>query len=245
MSCGFESNNHVTFFIQFLKRNSFLPLKDAVMISGRQPSGIYAMNSECFIDSNGKKINDPSTTPHVWLNRETIFDGDKIVMADVTANVTTVGLDYAVEYFLCLKSCLTHNFLSGLLVVSGALMSFHYRTIVQLYGGCAVTVATGESDTGKCTSIRAALALFRCAHYSIFSKETNAGMLERSARSTLPYGMDDPCKARGCKTNQLDVGELCVDLYNGQKTINLRSGTSRPMATAIIATNFDAGELDR
>ena len=60
MSCGFESNNHVAFFIQFLKRNSSLPLKDAVTISGRQPSGIYAMNSECFIDANGKKIDDPS-----------------------------------------------------------------------------------------------------------------------------------------------------------------------------------------
>ena len=124
-------------------------------------------------------------------------------------------------------------------------MSFHYRTIIQMYGGCAVTVATGRSSTGKSTSIRAALALFGCAHNGIFSKGTNAGMLERSARSTVPYGVDDPCKAKGCKTNQLDIGELCVDLYNGQKTINLRSGTCRPVSTAIIATNFNAGELDR
>ena len=108
-----------------------------------------------------------------------------------------------------------------------------------------MTVATGESGTGKSTSIRAALALFGCAHNGIFSKGTNAGMLERSARSTLLYGVDDLCKAKGCKTNQLDIGELCVDLYNGQKTINLRSGTCRPMGTAIIATNFNAGELDR
>ena len=70
-------------------------------------------------------------------------------------------------------------------------------------------------------------------------------MLERSSRSTLPYGIDDPAKGKGSRNNLLDIGELCVDLYNGQKTINLRSGTSKPMGTAIIATNFDAGELDR
>ena len=121
-------------------------------------------------------------------------------------------------------------------------MSFHYRAVIQQYGGCAVTVATGESGTGKS---KAALALFGCAHNSIFSKGTNAGMLERSSRSTLPYGIDDPAKARGCRTNTLDIGELCVDLYNGQKTINLRSGASKPLSTAIIATNFDEQELDR
>ena len=34
----------------------------------------------------GKYI-DEALIPHVWLNRETIIDGDKIVMADVTAKV--------------------------------------------------------------------------------------------------------------------------------------------------------------
>ena len=117
--------------------------------------------------------------------------------------------------------------------------------MIQLYGGCAVTVATGESGTGKSTSMKAALTLFGCSHNGIFSKGTNAGMLERSSRSTLPYGIDDPSKARGCRTNQLDIGELCVDLYNGQKTINLRSGASNPAGTAIIVTNFEEQELDR
>ena len=66
-----------------------------------------------------------------------------------------------------------------------------------MYGGCAVTVETGESGTGKSTSIRAALALLGCAHNGIFSKGTNTSLLERSARSTLLYGVDDPCKAKG------------------------------------------------
>ena len=123
-------------------------------------------------------------------------------------------------------------------------MSFHYLTVVELYGGYAMRVAIGESGTGKSTLILAYLALCGYAHSGIFSKETNAGMLERSLRSTLPYGIDDPAKGKGSR-NFLDIGELCVELYNGQKTINLRSDTSNPMGTAIIATNFDAGELDR
>ena len=72
-----------------------------------------------------------------------------------------------------------------------------------------------------------------------FRRVPNAGMLEHSSCSTLSYGIDDPSKARGCRTNTLDTGELCMDLYNGQKTIMV------PLSTAIIATNFDEQELDR
>ena len=70
-------------------------------------------------------------------------------------------------------------------------------------------------------------------------------MLERLSRSTLPYGIDDPTKSRGSRSNQLDLGELCIDLYNGQKTINLRSGARKPFSIPIVATNFGADEMDR
>ncbi len=36
---------------------------------------------------------------------------------------------------------------------------------------------------------------------------------------------------------QLDVGELVVDLYNGAKTANLRSGALLPCSAPLIATN--------
>ena len=46
-----------------------------------------------------------------------------------------------------------------------------------------------------------------------------------------------------CGSNTLDID--CIDLYNGQKTINLRSGTCKPMSTAIVATMRESctGEL--
>ena len=140
MTCGYESNNHVAYFIQFLKRNTELLTKDTVMISGQQPSGIYALNSKCFIDENGKKNEDEALILHVWLNRKA--------------------------------------------------MSFHYLMVI-VFGGCAITVAYGEPGTGKSTTISALLAMCGCAHNSVF---TNAGMLERSSRSTLAYRIDDPSK---------------------------------------------------
>lgn len=69
-------------------------------------------------------MEDHSLVPHIWLKREVIFEGDKIVMADVTSNVAHLGLDSAVEFLTSLKKFLNHNFLPGLLVVSRALMSF-------------------------------------------------------------------------------------------------------------------------
>ena len=36
---------------------------------------------------------------------------------------------------------------------------------------------------------------------------------------------------------QLDVGELVVDVHNGAKTTNLRSGSLQPSSAPLIATN--------
>ena len=313
MSCGFESNNHVAYFVQSLKRNSKLKSTVAVTFSGLQQSGIYAMNENCFIDADGKLLTDCglvwinremfiesdklvsddivstialplSTVPAlefyvslkrclnhnflpgllivagavmsfhyryvfwfsglqqsgiyamnencfidadgklltdcglVWINREMFIESDKLVSDDI---VSTIALPLstvpALEFYVSLKRCLNHNFLPGLLIVAGAVMSFHYRAVIKKYQGCSVTIASGDSGTRKTTSIKAALSL--CGINTMYSKGTNPGLLERSTQSTIPFGVDDPKPTS--KSNQLDIGELCVDLYNGQKTINM------------------------
>ena len=67
MSCGLESNNHVAFFVQFLKRKVSLLTKDAITVSGRQSSGIYAMNANTFIDENGDFIEDHVLVPQACM----------------------------------------------------------------------------------------------------------------------------------------------------------------------------------
>ncbi len=136
---GVVNDDGLLLFVQFLKRNvqGGLQTKKAVMVSGQQQSGIFAMNSKCFLDSNGEEVAEVSN-PHVWLKRESIMESDKIMMDDVTAVVRKpLSLSSAVDFFLNLKKCLNHNLIPGLLVVSGAVMSFHYRTVIDKYGGCA------------------------------------------------------------------------------------------------------------
>ena len=236
--CGLESNNHVAYFVQSLKRGAPLKSTVAVTYSGLQASGVYAMNAECFISDDGKVLSDCSLT---WLKREMFVDSDKIVSDDICSTIVLpLSNEAAVDFYVSLKRCLNHNCLPGLLVVAGTLMSFHYRTVIEKHMGCPIVVASGSSGTGKTTSIKAALSLF--GRSTMFSKGTNARMLERAARSTIPFGIDDPAKS---KTNNLDIGELCVDLYNGQKTINLRTGSCHPLSTAIVATNFPASTQPR
>ena len=63
-------------------------------------------------------------------------------------------------YNVSLKRCFSHNWVPGLLFVAGALMSFHYRQVIDMHMGCPVTVAAGPSSTRKTTLIKAAPSLF-------------------------------------------------------------------------------------
>ena len=49
-----------------------------------------------------------------------------------------------------MKVALKHNYLAGLLMVSGGVMAMHYSKIVEVLSGCPIVVA---SETGKSTSI--------------------------------------------------------------------------------------------
>lgn len=61
------------------------------------------------------------------------------------------------DAILDLEPCLNHNYVQGALVIAGGMMSFHYRPVVSLFGGCSLTVATGPSATGKTSVVKAFL----------------------------------------------------------------------------------------
>ena len=73
--------------------------------------------------------------------------------------------------------------------------------------------------------------------HAFYLKGTNTYFLERSALSCLPFGIDDPNMSTYAGRKQVDVGELVVDLHNGTKTANLRSGALQPSSAPIISTN--------
>ncbi len=78
----------------------------------------------------------------------------------------------------------------------------------------------------------------------MYVKGSNAFFLERSAVSSLPYAIDDPPKARS-KNNSVDVDDLIVDLHDGCKTANLRSGPLKPISIPLVASNFSQKQEDR
>lgn len=99
-----------------------------------------------------------------------------------------------VDLIATLEIILKHNFLPGLIVVSGVIIAFHFSTVKEMFGGCPITVAIGESETGKSTMIKAALSLFGCHQISRYVKGTNALFMERANKSTLFLGMKKLCQ---------------------------------------------------
>ena len=79
----------------------------------------------------------------------------KEVIPHISMPLDTIVLSTVMEKIRCV---MRHNFFSSVLVVAGAIMSMHYTTILR-YGGCPTTIAVGESETGKSTSIRIGLSL--------------------------------------------------------------------------------------
>ena len=144
-----------------------------------------------------------------------------------------------------LKVCMKQNFQSSLILVGAAIMTFHYECITAHYGGCPIPLAIGPSEAGKTTAILAALSLFGCQESAYYVKGTNAFFLERSAASTLPYGIDDPQTGRAMKTNRLDLPEMIVDLYNAAKSANAVKGSKKPKSAPIAATNWNLQNEER
>ena len=136
-----------------------------------------------------------------------------------------------------LGKTMKHNAMSALLLVGGAVMSCHYRQIVETFGGFPIVLACGPTETGKSTSLKVGLSLTGGQKRPFYAKGTNAYFLERSSLSCLPFGIDDPNMSTYAGKKQLDVGELVVHLHNGAKTANLRSGALQPSSAPLIATN--------
>ncbi len=78
----------------------------------------------------------------------------------------------------------------------------------------------------------------------MYVKGSNAFFLERSSVSSLPYAIDDPPKATS-KGGSVDINSLIVDLYNGCKTANLRSGPLKPISLPLIASNYNLDKEER
>ena len=182
----------------------------------------------------------------MWLDHDIIDERTKVSFSDLSPIIHTPleeePKDVLQKMILRLKVCMKQNFESSLIIIGAAIMTFHYDT---KYGGCPIPLAVGPSEAGKTTAILTALSLFGCQESSYYVKGTNAFFLERSALSTLPYGIDDPQTTKVGKTNRLDLPELIVDLYNAANSANAVKGSWKQKSAPIVATNWSLQNDER
>ena len=233
-TCAF-SDTELVRFLQFLKADSeSIPVSKGSTIIGMQPnSSVWVLNETTQISDDGSLI-PPDGGSYTWTPTCIAANCDKVCLAELVPTISP-ELDVQPSEHLVnlLEQNCKHNFISALLVLGGAVMSCHYQTIVQQFGGFPIVLAVGPTETGKSTAIKAALSLFGMTKAGFYVDGSNAYFMERSALSCLPYGIDE-----GTTDKQLDLVKLIIALNGGAKTANLRRGAFRPLSVPIIATNF-------
>lgn len=245
MTCGLDNVQLIEYFQHLQRTTQPLPIKKAVLCTGMQPNGSCILNEKIFISPDGALI-DPEESSYVWLNKDFVYDSDKIKSTDISPTIPVpLSIDPLAELITTLEVLCKHNFLPTLTVIAGAIMTFHYATIKDIFGGCPITVAMGDSETGKSTALKAALSLFGCNQISCYVKGTNALFMERASRSSLPFAIEEAMPSKKGKMNKLDLTELVIDLYDGAISANMKTGTLKPKSAPVIATNFELDDIDR
>ena len=69
-------------------------------------------------------------------------------------------------------------------------------------------------------------------------RTSDAVIIERCCRSTLPFCLDDPKTTDG-------IGEILIDLCNGNPIANMKSGVRKPKSIPIICANFTVKDSAR
>lgn len=85
-----------------------------------------------------------------------------------------------------------------------------------------------------------------CDEIGRYVKGTNAILLERACRSGLPFGVEEVkgSKSQG-RTNQLDIGDLIIDVTNGSRSTNMNTLTMKPKTVPVVASNFAMDDIER
>ena len=245
MTSGLDSTQLIEYFQTLQRVCQSLPIKKAVLYTGMQADGSCVLNEETFVSAEGTLIS-PEDSGLIWLNKDLIYENDKVKSTDIAPHIIHPLSDEPLkDLVLILKKVAKHNFYPALGVVAAVIMSFHYKIIKERHGGCPIAVAMGESETGKSTAIRTALGLFGCHQIGRYVKGTNAIFLERSSKSSIPFGIEEAMPSTKAHSNKLDLGELVIDLYDGAISANMKSGIVKPKSAPIIATNFKVEEIAR
>ena len=81
---------------------------------------------------------------------------------------------------MTVSSCESHFQIPTLIMIAGAIQSFHFDSVVECFGHCPILVAFGEAETEKSSALQAGLSLFGCDEIGMCVKASNSILLERA-----------------------------------------------------------------
>ena len=247
MTSALESIALIEYF-QYLQRSHEgpIPIKRGVLVPGFQEDGSCILNESTFIDPSGVLL-DPESTDFVWLSRDLVHETSKVRSKDITPVIVTPLTAEPLRHLYSLCEIMAkQNLIPTLLMIAGAIQSFHYQMVIDAYGCCPIPVAVGASETGKSTALVAALSLFGCNDIGVSVKSSNAILLERACSTGLPFGIEEgKGSSSRSKTNQIDIAELIIDVSNGSRSANMKTGTMKPQTVPLVASNFSMDDMAR
>lgn len=109
----------------------------------------------------------------------------------------------------------------------------HIITITCLY--------VHHPPTGKSTAVKCALSIFgqhKVSHLMKTKGTSESLCLERVQKSTLPFALDDPKSIE-------EIGEMLIQLCNGNQSGNLRTGLHNPRSIPLLCCNFNMCSVAR
>ncbi|KAI8491567.1 hypothetical protein Bbelb_307670 [Branchiostoma belcheri] len=119
------------------------------------------------------------------------------------------------------------NWPASALMAGGTGMSLNYETVVDHNNKCPVIMAIGPPAAGKTTALRACLSLVGRTEVDDFSE---AGALEESIASSLPFGWDDPQSMK-------KLGPVFIQLFNKAGKTSCRK-EAKPKSLPVVTSNF-------
>ena len=229
LQCSF-SDRELSELIQFKKRSTRpLPIKNAVSHVGLQADGTWVLGSCAYFSSDGEAI-EMEGSRHAWIGD--MFEGAGIAAAtqqcDIQLPLSTKPLQHLLQV---LKSVMKHNFYPCVFTMAGTIMALHYQTFIEKLRSCPITLAYGQSGTGKTTALHCGLGLLGVDNLRFFRDLSPAKVSQLCSVTSIPLGVDDP-------DSRNSFSKIIMDLFNGAKRGTLSRGEVKPTSTVVISSNI-------
>ena len=236
LQCSF-SDRELSEFIQFKKRSTRpLPLKSAVSHVGLQADGTWVLGRNAYFSSDGEAI-EIQRSRRVWIGD--MFEGTGIATATqqcaIQLPLSTKPLQHLLQ---ALKSVMKHNFYPCVFTMAGIVMALHYQTFIAKLKSCPITLAYGQSGTGKTTALHCGLGLMGADDLRFFRDLSPAKVSQLCSVTSVPLGVDDP-------DSKSSFSKIIMDLFNGAKRGTLSKGEVKPTSTVVISSNITPIEQQR